>query len=156
MTLKIANLAVHPNLGAADVGVDATVVYPPTPLAPCVTCERSPHPQHRPFRVRWSCEVPVGTGRAFKGLLPKEWHYVTAAPWGRCCRSGLPVEVRAAALSTTSGWPQTLDRLRWSDLYGRASLFWHAAGLGSADASPESSETRRISTVEAMTPGRPL
>jgi glycosyltransferase involved in cell wall biosynthesis len=40
-----------------------------------------------------------------------------------------------------------------SDLYGRARLFWHAAGFGSADSSPESSEHFGISTVEAMSAG---
>ena len=46
-----------------------------------------------------------------------------------------------------------LEPRRLSELYGRAKLFWHAAGYDEDDSRPELSEHFGIATVEAMSAG---
>jgi glycosyltransferase involved in cell wall biosynthesis len=46
-----------------------------------------------------------------------------------------------------------IERGRLKELYGQASVFWHAAGYGEGDERPELSEHFGIATVEAMSAG---
>jgi len=46
-----------------------------------------------------------------------------------------------------------IERSRLKELYGQASIFWHAAGYGEGDERPELSEHFGIATVEAMSAG---
>jgi glycosyltransferase involved in cell wall biosynthesis len=46
-----------------------------------------------------------------------------------------------------------IERSRLKELYGQASIFWHAAGYGEGDGRPELSEHFGIATVEAMSAG---
>ena len=56
--------------------------------------------------------------------------------------SGLPVE-----------FLPNVPLQQLNDLYSRASIFWHAAGFGAGERSPERMEHFGISTVEAMSAG---
>ena len=57
--------------------------------------------------------------------------------------AGLPVEIHVGATGA-----------ELADLYARASIFWHATGLGEKENSyPERSEHFGITTVEAMSAG---
>lgn len=135
-------------------GVEATIVYPPTPVPPSVKEKEPLILSIGRFASGGHVKCQLEMVDAFKGLLPKEWHYVTAgALGGDAADRAYADKVRAAAPNGQVKVATNIDRADVSDLYGRASLFWHAAGLGSADTSPECSEHFGISTVEAMSAG---
>lgn len=135
-------------------GVDATIVYPPTPLAPRGHAKEPLILSIGRFAAGGHVKCQLEMVDAFKGLLPKEWQYVTAGALGQDAADGAYADkVRAAAVGGQIKVATNIDRDDVSDLYGRASLFWHAAGLGSGDRSPECSEHFGISTVEAMSAG---
>ncbi len=135
-------------------GVDTAIVYPPTPLPPSVHEKEALIVSIGRFASGGHVKSQLEMVDAFKDLLPEEWHYVTAGALGEGAADlAYADKVRAAACSGQVRVATNLDRADVSDLYGRARLFWHAAGLGSADSSPESSEHFGISTVEAMSAG---
>ncbi|MDP9227360.1 MAG: glycosyltransferase family 4 protein, partial [Actinomycetota bacterium] len=135
-------------------GIDTAIVYPPTPVPPSVHEKESLILSIGRFASGGHVKSQVEMVEAFKDLLPKEWHYVTAGALGEGAADlAYADKVRSAAFAGQIKVATNLDRADVSELYGRASLFWHAAGLGSADTSPESSEHFGISTVEAMSAG---
>jgi glycosyltransferase involved in cell wall biosynthesis len=134
-------------------GVDTAIVYPPTPLPPSVLEKEALIVSIGRFASGGHVKSQLEMVGAFRDLLPEEWHYVTAGALGEGAADLAYAERVRAASGGQVRVATNLDRADVSDLYGRARLFWHAAGFGSAESSPESSEHFGISTVEAMSAG---
>jgi glycosyltransferase involved in cell wall biosynthesis len=135
-------------------GVDAEVVYPPGE-------DSAPGLDKIPlvlsvgrFTSGGNMKCQLDMVHAFKALALPGWSYASVGAIGpspedqayagavRRAAAGLPISIEA-----------NLDRAAVRDLYGRAKIFWHAAGFGSSEAAPEQSEHFGISTVEAMAAG---
>jgi glycosyltransferase involved in cell wall biosynthesis len=136
---------------------DSEVLYPPVTMHPAGTKENVILNVGRFF--------PSGTGHSKKqlelvhafstvydeGLRGWELHLV-----GGCSAAGR--DYLAAVRAAAAGYPVELhvnatgDELR--SLYGRASIYWHASGLGEdPERHPDRLEHFGISTVEAMSAG---
>jgi glycosyltransferase involved in cell wall biosynthesis len=137
---------------------DSDVLYPPVTLVP--------PGDKRPLILSVGRFFVPGTGHnkkqlemvgAFRRLVEgggaEGWEYHLVGGCGPEHRPYLD-EIRAAA----AGLPVTLhpdaSGAELRDLYGRASIFWHAAGLGEdPDRHPDRYEHFGITTVEAMSAG---
>ncbi len=135
-------------------GRDSTVLHPPVSM-------RSPGSK-QPVILSVGRFIPTGKGhskkqlellRAFRRLVDEG-----RRGWTLHLVGGLADAGRAyfAQLQTeAAGYPVVLhpdaSGAELADLYGSASLYWHAAGLGEDD--PERLEHFGISTVEAMSAG---
>jgi glycosyltransferase involved in cell wall biosynthesis len=91
--------------------------------------------------------------RAFRRLRPEGWTYHLV---GGCApeHAAYLDEIRAEAGDLPVVLHPDASGAELADLYGRASIFWHAAGLGEdPDRYPDRYEHFGITTVEAMSAG---
>ena len=148
----------YTSAGSSGCGTGSDVLYPPVTLVQ--PGDKEPGDPvggpllpagHRPQQEAagdGGGVPPAGGGRGRRGW---EYHLV-----GGCSPEHRPYldEIRAAA----EGLPVVLhpdaSGAELRDLYGRASIFWHAAGLGEdPDRHPDRFEHFGITTVEAMSAG---
>lgn len=136
---------------------DSTVLHPPVPMRASGAKEQVLLGVGRFFpRGKGHSKKQLELVQAFRGLVDGGLRGWTLHLVGGCSESGRDyVEtVRAAA----AGYPVELHLNALGSeldaLYARASLFWHAAGLGEdGERHPDRLEHFGISTVEAMSAG---
>ena len=153
-------LGVHPGLGRAALGTATSDVLHPPGHARAPGREGARHPVGR---AASSCPAPATTrsssrwSRPSAGSCERRGRRLGVPPGRRLRRRSTAAyldQIRAAA----EGLPVVLHpdatgaELR--ALYGRASIFWHAAGLGEdTERHPDRYEHFGITTVEAMSAG---
>jgi glycosyltransferase involved in cell wall biosynthesis len=140
-------------------GRDAAVLHPPVTPQPRGTKE--------PIILHVGRFFPPGAGHSKRqadlvGAFAELGHrFADAAGWelhlvGGCDADGVAYleQVRSAAVGLPVHIHADAPAHELRDLYGRASIYWHATGLGEdIDAHPDRFEHFGISTVEAMSAG---
>ncbi len=92
--------------------------------------------------------------QAFGQMQLDEWRYVSAGALGNNPKDQAYADaVRRAATKSTATISTNVGRDDLRRLYGSAKIFWHAAGLGNPDSTPELNEHFGMTTVEAMASG---
>ena len=133
-----------------EYGVNSTILYPPVQPIACTAVKENiilSVGRFEPSLNAKKQDVLIDTWRALSPSLPG-WKLVlagasTSEDWLKHLRDiavGLPVEFAVNA---------SYDQL--CDLYGKATIYWHAAGYGIDETkNPELTEHFGISTVEAI------
>lgn len=139
-------------------GRDATVLHPPVELG-------AYHPEAKRRLI-------LGVGRffgvqhvkrqdalieAFRALpagVSEGWELVLAGGFdGSPSSTRYLDDLRAAAAGAAVRFEPNVSQPRLAELYGQATLFWHATGYGRPADHPERAEHFGMSTVEAMSYG---
>ena len=135
-------------------GVDAVIVYPPAEGDTSALEKSRLILSVGRFASSGHVKCQLEMVEAFSGLALPDWSYVSAGSLGGSPEDHAYTEAVGRA---AEGLPITiapnLDRAAVRDLYGQAKIFWHAAGFGNPESSPERNEHFGISTVEAMAAG---
>jgi glycosyltransferase involved in cell wall biosynthesis len=134
--------------------VDAAVVYPPAGGDVAPEAKSSLVLSVGRFTSGGHVKCQLEMVGAFNGLDLPGWRYVSAGALGSWPDDqAYAVRVREAAACKPITVAPNLDRPALRDLFGRAKIFWHAAGLANAGNEPALNEHFGLSTVEAMAAG---
>ena len=152
------DLGVLARVGAAWWDIDTEVLYPPVTMH-VAGREGADDPQRRPLLRRRSGPLQEAA-RAGAGLprpLRRRRAGLDAAPRGRLQpRRPGPTSTPCAGRRPATRWSSTSTApgAELEALYGRASIYWHASGLGEdEERHPDRMEHFGITTVEAMSAG---
>jgi glycosyltransferase involved in cell wall biosynthesis len=92
--------------------------------------------------------------RTFGRCVPPGWRYALAGTLGRSAEDQSYFDaVRRESATLPVALKPNLGRGELLDLYGKAKIFWHAAGYANTAGDPELNEHFGITTVEAMSAG---
>jgi L-malate glycosyltransferase len=135
--------------------VDSTVVYPPADFPPASRAKDPLILSVGRFTSGGHVKCQLEMVRTFASLPARGWQYVSAgAVADRPADWAYFEGVRQAASRRVDIFiSPNIAREAIRDLYGRASIFWHACGLTNVNDDPTLNEHFGISTVEAMGAG---
>lgn len=139
-------------------GADATVLPPPVRLgryrpeakSPCILSVGRFFPEGHSKRQ----DVLVEAYKRLPDAIRKRWSLVLA---GGCMGDATSAryldDLRRAAAGHDVHFAVDVPQPELEELYGRASVFWHATGYGRPRDNPEAAEHFGLTTVEAMSYG---
>jgi glycosyltransferase involved in cell wall biosynthesis len=134
-------------------GVQAAVVYPPcTTTSNRVSKEPSILSVGR-FSTRGHTKSQLDLAQAFATMDVKDWSLTFAGSVGDNPEELAYLKTVQAACTDGASVLTNRSRDEISQLYGRASIYWHAAGFGNTEGIPDHYEHFGMTTVEAMSAG---
>jgi glycosyltransferase involved in cell wall biosynthesis len=138
---------------SARWGVDSTIVYPPCTLEATAIAKEALIVSVGRFSTRGHTKSQLDLAQAFATMGVKDWSLTLAGSVGD--NSEELAYLKAVQAACTNGASVLTNRSRdeISQLYGRASIYWHAAGFGNTEGIPDHYEHFGMTTVEAMSAG---
>ena len=134
-------------------GVDSTVIYPPCTMgAEHVKKDRLILSVGR-FSTGGHTKCQLDLAEAFSGMSVNDWSLTLAGSVGSDRRDVAYLSGVQAACTGGVSVRTNLPREEMSALYGRASIYWHAAGFRNPEGIPDLYEHFGMTTVEAMSAG---
>lgn len=139
-------------------GEDATVLPPPVRLgryrpeakSPCILSVGRFFPEGHSKRQ----DVLVEAYKRLPPVIRERWSLVLAGGcMGDAASAGYVDDLRRAAAGHDVHFAVNVPQTELEELYGRASVFWHATGYGRPRENPEAAEHFGLTTVEAMSYG---
>jgi glycosyltransferase involved in cell wall biosynthesis len=138
-------------------GVDCAIIHPPVDTSIGPGIKKNAILSVGRFTATGHTKKQLEMVAAFGELQDaglRDWDYFCVGGLGDTSEDRAYFQgVRGKALGRRAQVLANIERGRLKELYGQASLFWHAAGYGEGDERPELSEHFGIATVEAMSAG---
>jgi glycosyltransferase involved in cell wall biosynthesis len=132
--------------------VDAAVLYPPADRLEVTSSKEPLVLSVGRFVSSGLVKCQLELSQAFAGWAPAGWRYATAGAAGTTEASYVDAVRRAAAGAAIDVLPNA-NRDALLGLFGKARIFWHAAGYANKRGEPELNEHFGITIVEAMSAG---
>jgi len=134
-------------------GVKAGVVYPPCTMT-AVNIPKEPLILSvGRFSTKGHTKSQLDMAGAFGTMGVNDWSLTFAGSVGDDPEEAAYLKAVQAACTGSSGVLTNLSRDEISELYGRASIYWHGAGFCNTERVPDHYEHFGMTTVEAMSAG---